>query len=90
MQRVVQAKAVNTQQTKEAIRQRLMYSFGFTYEQADYELQFLIASISKDDITLFTEDWYVLGIVRKGAGVVLNRKTKKELYKHVKAIVEGI
>lgn len=67
---------------KEAIRQRLMYSFGFTYEQANKELDFLFIN------GVFTTEHYYSVIQRRiGATKTLMRSEKVNLHKYVDAII---
>lgn len=68
---------------KEAIKQRLMYSFGFTYEQAEQELSYLFATTN----TLYLAEYYTLKVRRVGATKVLNRSDKKEIHKHAVSII---
>ncbi len=67
----------------EAIRQRLIYSFGFTYDQADKEIDFLFATLS----ILFTRDYYVF-TVRRHATKSLNRQQKFQIWEYVKRTIE--
>lgn len=68
---------------REAIKQRLMYSFGFTYDQAENELNYLFAT----DTILHTLDYYTIYQKRFHAKKLLDRKQKQEIYKHVVAII---
>ena len=66
----------------EAIAQRLVYSFGFTLEQAYEEVKILVLGGY-----LVTEEYYKT-VSRVGCSKVLNRKDRMEIWKHCKAIVD--
>ena len=68
---------------REVIKQRLMYSFGFTYEQAENELTYLFATATM----LHTFDYYTIYQKRFHAKKLLDRKQKQEIYKYVVAIL---
>jgi hypothetical protein len=72
--------------TIEAIRQRLMYSFGFSHEQAQQELAFLFAVPRQK---LYTAEFYTMRVRRVGATKILTRQDRGEIYRHVAAIVAG-
>lgn len=72
--------------TIEAIRQRLMYSFGFSHEQAQQELAFLFAVPRQK---LYTAEFYTMRVRRVGATKILTRQDRAEIYRHVAAIVAG-
>lgn len=57
--------------TIEAIRQRLMYSFGFSHEQAQQELAFLFAVPRQK---LYTAEFYTMRVRRVGATKILTRR----------------
>lgn len=68
--------------TRQSIVQRLMYSFEFTYEQAQEELKALVIGRN-----LIREEYYKT-VSRVGCTKLLNRKNRMEIWKHCKAIVE--
>lgn len=68
--------------TRQAIAQRLMYSFGFTYEQAQEELKQLVIGR-----VLIKEEYYKT-VSRVGCSKVLTRKDRMLIWKYCKAIVD--
>ena len=72
------------QRAKEAIRQRLVYSFGFTYPQANAELEFLLVNG-----LLRTRDSYAT-VRRVGATKTLTRAERLDIHKWSVAIMEEV
>lgn len=73
----------NITQCKQAILERLQYSFEFNYAEARMELHFLFATTS----ILNTEEHYCIKVKRTGSSKLLNRGQRMEIYKAVKAVV---
>ena len=73
----------NITQCKQAIVERLQYSFEFNYAEARMELHFLLATPT----ILNTEGHYCIRVKRKGSSKLLNRGQRMEIYKAVKAVV---
>lgn len=73
----------NITQCKQAIVERLQYSFGFNYAEARMELHFLLATPT----ILNTEEHYCIRVKRKGSSKLLNRGQRMEIHKAVKAVV---
>ena len=74
----------NTSKTKQAIVERLMYSFGFDYVEARMELHYLFATPN----ILHTQEFYTIKVRRTGSTKCLNRGQKIDIYKHVVACIE--
>jgi hypothetical protein len=81
---MIRIKDNNTSITKNAIVERLIYSFDFNYTEARMELDFLFATAN----ILHTEEYYTTKIRRIGSSKLLNRGQRMDVYKHVVACIE--
>lgn len=82
MQIKIQGTFEQYSKTRQAISQRLIYSFGFTYEQAQEELKQLVIGR-----VLIKEEYYKT-VSRVGCSKVLTRKDRMEIWKYCKVIVD--
>ena len=82
MQIKIQGTFEQYSKTRQAISQRLIYSFGFTYEQAQEELKQLVIGR-----VLIKEEYYK-AVSRVGCSKVLTRKDRMEIWKYCKVIVD--
>ena len=69
----------------EAIRQRLMYSCGFKYAEADQEIDFMFANLR----LMYTKDYYTQQVRRINATKRLDRIQRAKVYDLTKAAVES-
>ena len=69
----------------EAIRQRLMYSCGFKYSEADLEIDFMFANLR----LMYTKEWYTQQVRRTNATKRLTRQDREKVYDLTKATIEA-